>query len=419
MLINFSYNRLGQLAIAAVLLTLASSAFAEDAASELPKFSINGFGTVGAVKHNEPGVKFKRDISQAGGANTGDISFAQDSMLGMQMTAYLNQKLEASTQVVSRLTTDNNYDPQVTWAYIKFKPTEDITIRAGRLGVEAYPQGDSAEIGYANLMVRQPIVFYPRTFDGIDAEVSHPFGGGMARLKGMAGWTKGKLVGIGSTYDTGGSKLIGGLAEYTHGGWTGRVALGRIQMHNEIEELKSGSQFLAGLSMTPNGAQIINRLSMIDRMVQVSSLSLAYDAGRLQGIASYNTEMSSNWPCQHLLYANVGYRIGQVTPYISWSKQHVARNFTSTGIPNGLSPQTDALNQGVLFAQSGLLINQSNIAIGARYDFAKNTALKFQVDHIRYKDPASIVDTGLLAESVENRNTRSLTLFSLALDFVF
>jgi len=419
MFIDFSYHRLRQLAMAAVLLIIASSALAEDAESGLPKFSINGFGTLGAVNHNEKGVRFRRDISQAGGANAGEVSFVQDSMLGVQLTAYLNPKLEVSTQVVSRQTTDNNFDPQVTWAYLKFKLTEDVAIRVGRLGAEEYPQGDSAEIGYANLMIRQPIIFYPRTFDGIDAEVSHPFGGGMTRLKGMAGWTQGKLIGFGASYDTGGSKLIGGVAEYTHGGWTGRVVLGSVQLHNEIEELKSGSQFLAGLSMTPHGTQTINRLSTNNRMIQMSSLSLAYDAGRLQGIASYNTEMSSNWPCQHLLYANVGYRIGQVTPYVSWSEQHTARNFTSTGIPNGLSQQTDALNQGALLAQSGLMVNQSDIAFGARYDFAKNTALKFQVDHIRYKDPSSIIDSGFLTDPVENRNTKSLTLISLALDFVF
>ena len=420
-MIDFSYHWLRQLAMAAVLFVIASSALAEDDTSDSQKFSIHGFGTLGAVNHNKTGVMFRRDMSQAGGANAGEISFAQDSMLGIQLSAYLNPKLEASTQVVSRLTADNNYDPQVTWAYLKFKPMEDVAIRAGRLGIEAYPQGDSAEIGYANLMIRQPIIFIPRTYDGIDVEVLPSIGRGTARLKGLAGWTKGKVAGFGRPYDMDGSKLVGAIAEYAQGGWTGRVAIASLQLHNEAVDLEPGSPILTGLHMTPNGAALIDRLSLKDRAIQFSSLSLAYDVGKIQGIASYNMIEGSNWPLQHLIYANMGYRIDKVTPYVSWSMQRTARNFIATGVPNGLSPETDVLNQSALLAQAGpgLMLNQTDVAIGARYDFANNMALKLQLDHIRYKDPVSIVDAGLLTESVENRSTKSLTLISLALDFVF
>jgi hypothetical protein len=65
------------------------------------------------------------------------------------------------------------------------------------------------------------------------------------------------------------------------------------------------------------------------------------------------------------------------------------------------------------------MINQSDIALGVRYDFTEKMALKLQVDRIRYKDPESIIDSRLLAESAVNRSSKGVTLLSIALDFAF
>jgi hypothetical protein len=283
-MVDFSYKRPGQLAMAVISLLYVSTAFAEDDANALSMFSVHGFGTLGAVYHNENGVKFRRDISQAGGARAGHLSFVQDSMLGGQLTANLSQQFEASVQVLSRLTTDNNIDPQVSWAYLKYKPFEGMDIRVGRLGIETYIQGDSAEIGYANLLIRQPIIFYPRTYNGVDAEIIRPLGAGTLRLKGFGGWTQGKLIGNGAPFNLEGSKIVGAGVEYARDGWTGRVAFGRLQLNNEVDELKPGSSLRVALGMTPNGVQILDALSMKDRTLDFRSLALAYDGGQHDGI---------------------------------------------------------------------------------------------------------------------------------------
>lgn len=415
MLSDFLLKRLRRLGVAVMMAAWAASVLAKDEGR--PDFSLRGFGSLGAVYHNADGVKFRRDISQAGGAQAGQVSLAQDSMLGVQLTAYLNEQFEASSQALSRLTADNNFEPQLTWAYLKYKPLEEIGVRVGRLGVESYPQGDSAEIGYANLQIRQPVIYYPRIFDGIDAETTHPVGGGTVRLKGSAGWAQGELVNLGSVYDTGGSELIGGALEYARNGWTGRVSYFRMRTHDEIDELKQGALFRTVLNAVPNGARIIDALSMSKRVFNNSSAALAYDSGPLQGIASYSVISTAHWPAHHLFYANLGYRLGEVTPYLSYSRQRSSREFIPTGIPDGIG--YDELNRVAAVAQTGFMTNQSDVAVGARYDFTEHMALKFQIDRFRYRDPVGIVDAGLLAQPAENRGARSLTVFSLALDFVF
>lgn len=381
-------------------------------------FSVSGFGTLGGVYHDETGLQFRRDVSQPNGAQAGKVSFKTDSMLGLQVSAHPSPELEASVQLVSRQGTDNTHTPQLTFGYIKYKPSENVAARLGRLGIQMYMQGDSAEIGYGNLLVRQPIIFYPRSFDGVDVDVTQPLGDGMLRIAGMAGWTRGKLITWGDPYDTGGSRIWGALAEYTLGDWTGRVSTGRLTLKNELSGANTGTLF-AALAATPNSAELLALFSMRNRPADYKSLAMAYDSGPLQGIVSYSVVSSPNWAPLREFYSSLGYRVGKVTPYIAYTSQRTRRSFISTGLPSGVYPPWDTLNQAVAVAQAGLKSNQTDIALGVRYDLARNVALKFQVDRIRYQDPASIVDPGLAATSVENRAYKPFTLFSLAMDFVF
>jgi hypothetical protein len=383
--------------------------------------SISGFGTLGAVYHDLEGVEFRRDISQPSGAKAQQLSLDNDSMLGLQLTARPSAQLEATVQLVSRHAIDG-YSPQVSWAYAKYKPVEGVAIRAGRLGLEMYMQGDSAEIGYANLLVRQPMVFYPRTMDGLDAELVRPLADGTLRLKGMVGSVLGKLLTTGDPYDAEGSKMWGALAEYAQGSWVGRVSTGQLTLKREVSD--SQLEALRGaLSMTPNGAKIIDTISMENRPITYTSVALAYDSGPLQSVVSYVRASTPNWQDQQVFSSQVGYRIGNFTPYAAYSVTQTDRAIVSTGIPWGLSLATDTLNQGSEQAQAALKNNQSDFGIGVRYDISRNTSIKFQADRILYQDPGSlaggITDNSLLSSDYQSRGNRALSLFSVALEFTF
>jgi len=393
------------------------ASLAADGTEADPVFSVSGFGTVGAIYHNAPGVRYRRDVAQGSGVGEQQLSFKPDSMLGVQFDTRPGQRLDATVQVVSRLTAEDNYQPELTMAYLKFRPQADTSVRLGRMMLETYLQGDAAEIGYANLLIRQPIIYYPRNFDGIDAETAYPLGAGVLRLKGAAGWTHGKLFSGGELYDTAGSGTLGGSVEYAWRGWTGRFHANRVTLDDELTALRPGAPLPELLASAPNGARILDRLSMQDRALTLRSLALAYDSGPLQGLASYSTISSADWPTRHILYANMGYRFGRVTPYAAYASQRSARDLIATGLPVGAS--FDMLNQASAAAQGAILLNQRNLALGARYDVAHNMALKLQLEHIRYRDPESILDAALLASPVAGRGTHSLNLLSVALDFVF
>lgn len=387
-------------------------------AEEPPPFSISGFGTLGAVYHGLDGVEYRRDISTPDGAKADRWSFKPDSMVGVQMTARHGESLEATLQLVSRYSIDTGFKPRASWAFVKFKPREDIALRAGRLGIDLYMQGDSAEIGYANLLVRQPMIYYPRLLEGADAEWILPAGDGTLRFKGQYGKETGKLVSGDEPYDMRGSRIGAVLAEYAVGGWTTRVAAGKMTLKND-QESPATQAFYGALAMVPNGDEILGATTMKDRSLRYLVLGLGYDAGPIRAMAGYSTVSSPHWADLESLSAHIGYRIGKLTPYVAYTRQWADRSLVPTGIPWGLSPATDALNQGAAVAQAAMKANQSIAAVGARYDLSRNTALKLQVDRIRYQDPVAIVDSGLSSQNVAERDFKRMTLYSVALEFVF
>jgi hypothetical protein len=391
-------------------------------AEEPASFEMHGFGTLGAVYHNTPGgVLYRRDISQTanGAARAGQVSFMQDSMLGVQGTAHIDAHLEASIQVLSRLDYLDSFEPRVSMGYVKYR-MGDSFVRAGRMTIETYMKGDVAEVGYANLQVRQPIAIYPRTFNGVDAETTRPLGAGLVRIKGLVGRTVGVIAktDVAASYDTAGSSAAGALVDYFQSGWTVRYSVYSLKMKHELAEMQPGGALSAALANAPSATQIFNALSMKDRRITGQMLALAYDEGAVQGELGYTRIQSHNWPVNCLFRAVVGYRIEQATPYVSYASSRYARQFASA-YPAGLSAQTDQVNEALMQAQAGMLVNQTDMTVGVRYDFARNKALKFQYDRIRYQDPDSIVDPGLATTSVMSRGYKPMNLYSVVLDFVF
>lgn len=382
---------------------LANSACADE---QNPQFGLSGFGTLGAVYHRATGQDFRRDEGTPHSAKPGQLNFQQDSMVGVQASLHANDQFEGIVQVVSRDTPDRDYRPAVTWAYLKYKPSEEFALRAGRLGIEMYLQGDSTEIGYANLMVRQPVIFYPRTMEGIDSEVRLPVGNGIFRFKGMVGRSLGTMVSDVASYDTTGSRGWGTVLEYVWGDWTVRWSSCGTTFKHEAE-LPSGSALFNFLATAPNGQEIVRSISMKGRKLRRDTLALAYNSGPLQGDVHLSHSSSQGWNDTNGVWATIGYRIDQFTPYVAFSRQKTNTKTLATGIPNGLSPETDAMNLFASQAQGAMRYNRSDLAVGIRHDFAPNMALKIQADHFRYLG------------TYETAQTRELSLLSVALEVVF
>ncbi len=397
---NFAVNLLRRLILLAGLCgLLLPPAHAESATD----FSVRGFGTLGMARTNSDDVEFVRDLSQPQGIKkswSGQI----DSALGVQANWRWSPQLEVVAQGLSRYRFDHSFRPDLAWAYIKYDPTPALSLRAGRLGTEFFMQADSRWVGYSFLTVRPVgdyfwyLPFY--SIHGGDAALTIPLGESILRSKLFFGHASGSIPLAGEQWDIAGSPMGGGYVELLHGPWHLRGSYANIR-------------FAHDLPLSPVVAPVIGRgltaaeadyLATENRRTHYYSLGLIYDRGPWQAQLMLNHIEQGSHALENSAggYALLGYRIGQLTPYVGYSWIKSQRN----GAP---------LNAIAAYVISDSHSDQKTSILGLRWDLARDIALKTQWDAIRGSS------SSVFPYRMENRQTwqGNLDVFSLTLDFVF
>lgn len=401
----------------ATLLALAAAAqaCADDAG---PALRLGGFGTLGATYHTRDDVDYRRSLDQTHGTRGGEIDLCVDSVLGIQLNARANEQLEAVVQAVSRRYVDDTWKPRLTWAFLRYAPDESAQLRIGRLGLDTQLNADSRLIGFSYLPVRpspEYLGMIPIDFtDGADLSLRHPMGGGLATAKLFYGREHGEISAAGRASrisdSTGGGLVLG----YTLGGLQLRAVSGTVRLtdNGDMQALIDGLR-ATGL---PSAANAAARLDNRGRRLDFHALDAAYESGPLKLQGSLFSQRASG---EAALLANMragfvvaGYRLGEFTPYASFARVKSERVDFATGLP--AFPRLIELDQAANGAVRGAQFDQRSVGLGVRYDFATNYALKFQVERVRAGDSPLVRDLG-----PRPRDVKRLTLFSLALDFVF
>ncbi len=335
-------------------------------------FTLSGFGTLGATYSTLHTADYAGSPFEPYGAGASrNVDFADDSRVGVQLTARFTSKLSALVQVVSHSNYDNSFTPTIEWANINYAFTPDLNIRVGRIELPTFLTSDYREVGYANPWVRVPPEMYdivPVTnSDGVDGSYRMHIGAvtntihliyGRSTFHAVPGPIRVEAEGIFGAFDT---------VEYR--ALTAHV--GYLRAHASIP-------FVSDLSVALYSAAA--SLDMERWFVQaeiaratVEGLTPGYVAG----------------------YATAGLRVGKVTPYITYAVEHsLGRPLVSGYLNNG----------------------QRAASCGVRWDFAKNFDLKVQYDHVW--TPADSI--GLFMNVQPGFRLGSGTnVVTAALDFVF
>jgi len=373
---------------------------------EVPGFSLHGFGTLGLTRTNDDNAEFVRDLSQPNGAGKSWTSKV-DSLLGLQANVHFSPQTEGVVQVVSRYHADSSYRPELTWAFLRHDFSPDVSLRVGRLGTEFYMLGDSRLVGYANLNVRPSSEFYGSLvfsyIDGADVSITRPVGSGLLKGKLFVGISPEKTpFSPGITWDLSGSQLMGGYLDYMQGSWQARISHAQVKFEHE----QPVDALLQGIGNPLHGFPyllVFPEMNMAGRRASFSSVGLAYDQGplKVQFMANRIKHQSPAYADSWAAYVLAGYRMGAFTPYAGVSRS----------LSDGLPPGIDTLN-AALVGQS--LTDQHTYSLGARWDLRKNIAVKAQLDLLR-GTPAS----RFLVKNPQPEWDGNMTVFSLALDFVF
>jgi hypothetical protein len=382
-------------------------------------FSFSGFGTLGAVHSSEENADFtSTPLSPRGAGYSENWSAAVDSRIGAQIILTFTEQLAAVVQVIAEQNYDNSYKPHIEWANIKYQFTPDISLRVGRIVLPTFFYSDDRAVGYANPWVRPPPEVYgllPITrSDGLDISYRLHIGDLTDTVQGNFGTSDANLP---NSLGAAGGRHLWSLSSSTeYGAWTLHIAY--QELHLTITSLDA--LFNPFKQFGPQGIAIANEYNLDNKPVTTEAIGARYDPGRWFLIGEWaHANTHSIFGVNSAWYVSAGYRIGMLTPYLSYAQVRTNRNsdpgLPLSEIPPALLQSATGLNAGL----NGVLElnpDENTSSVGLRWDFMKNLDLKLQFDHT-HNGAKSAGKLSNLQPSFQPGGEDNLS--SVAIDFIF
>ena len=406
-------RRILPLALGAAL-SLPGHAQTQEASPDLLSnaFTIQGFGTLGVARSSNGDAHILRSIRHPKGIGP-RWSARQDTMAGLQAQYRFNERLGATLQTASYYQDSGNFRPNITAAFLKFDLDSRFSFRLGRVPLDMLMLADTRMVGYSYIPIRPTSEAYnvPLNYvDGINARWKTPLGDGVLSLDGTAGFARENLP----AYKISGSKDIKGAIEYRTGDWQFKYFYNKAWLAHEDENL---TRLRAALATARASSRVTDRLVIKNSTGIYQSLGMGYDDGAWQAqlvfdIMRYENATLTNGKAFH---AFLGRRMGNLTPYLGYSRTRTDSKHLSSGLPNNVPPFAE-INAALAYVMrlSGTGMDSKTYTLGTRWDFRPNMALKAQVDFIRGGEANSVV----VVDTDPNWNGKT-SIVSLTLDFVF
>jgi len=382
-------------------------------------FALSAFGTLGVVHSSEDRADFTYNIFRPEGAGYSQAwSPDVDSRVGGQIVASLAPRLSAMVQVISEQNYDNTFTPHVEWANLKYQVTPYASIRVGRIVLPSFLVSDSRNVGYTNAWIRPPVELYSLvpvdSSDGVDVSYRLHSGRVIQTLVGTYGETNSTLP-AGGTGNSRRQWIVSDTVEY-----------GSLTVHAAYQEAHLTLSNLHALfghfrQFGAQGNALADTYDPYNRRLTFFGMGAMYDPGAWFVMGEWGTtDFHSVLGKSTAWYASTGYRLGKVTPYLTYGELHADSNRSDPGLtvstlPPFLAGPARGLN-GALNSILGSISDQRTMSIGARWDFVKNVDLKLQYDHTRHGagSPGTLIN---LQPDFQPGGT--VDLFSVAIDFVW
>ncbi|MBR7799092.1 hypothetical protein [Undibacterium fentianense] len=385
---------------------------------------LSGFGSLGFAYNTSQDFDYLRDLLQSKGVGkTHQFGFGLDSLIGLQVVGKYNDALEASLQTIVRHH-ENNYRPEINWAFLKYLPDDNLDLRIGRLGFDVYPLADSRNVAFSYIWVRPPVEYFGGLIvsylDGADAVYRFDLKDSQIKIKLFTGQAKERAITSkdNSYFSLKGSRIIGGHVEYQRQNWLGRLGISQLRFKNDFPDIQG---LIAALNsadirnLSPTAANLATQLSFKDKTIQYLSAGLVYDDGPFQAqfMLSKLDSKTLSFDSNLAGFFTAAYRVKNWTPYFTLAKTRPRdQSITSLGIPLGINPEIDRVDAEFKSFLKATRNEQSSIAIGLRYNLNATSDLKVQIDHIHNQQR-------LIVRSASPNWNGKGTILSATYNFIF
>ena len=412
--------------LCATLAALSAASLSCYAAADDPLFEIRGFGSFAATRTDESTAGYRVYPQTSSKANK--WAFDTDSLLGVQVDVAPKEQLSAVVQVIGRKREQSSWDPEVEWAYVKYDFSPAWRLRVGRVLTPVFMESDYRFIGYANTFARPDNAVYSTyplsNHDGFDLTYRTGLGSGMLALSGYGGKASLDVPGQ-LTY---GGDLLGVTATYELDDPT--VRFGHVKLDAKITGNNQGLKTIATNLATASRfgcTTCVDIGQKYDRTTNgfdfsVTDIGLRYTMGELTTWAEYawsdNTAVLQ--PSESFLLG-ASYNLGKWTPYVAYGNYKTKGNDKTvvTNAPGAFAALAAVVNSSLENQAS----SRNTLALGTRYDFYKNFALKAEVSRVTLDkanaNPNAFPVVPAVAAGVVVNRPQNFNLFTLAVDFVF
>lgn len=400
-----------RLLVAALLGALGAQAQAASLGNE--NLNISGFGTLAGACSNGDDARYTRANQREGTAGTTTLGL--DSNLGLQATYTLSDSLSATTQILSRKSTGDSFTTELAWAFVKYRVSDEVAVRVGRVVLPSFLISDYQNVGYANTMMRPPAEMYAQNIieniDGADINWQHSYGDTTVTAQAIVGIARGKSYVPADGSEPRFQAPAGGFAvSAEHGPVTLRFA--HMQGKLKATDVKAINTLTDTLSAVGYAA-LANDISLKDsKRMAFTSVGLLADWHDIVVQAEYGMRRAKQ-PVylaeSNAWYAMAGYRFGKLLPYYAHAKYDGKGSAITAPASLARIPALNGVVQNLLAPG-----DQSSDLVGVRWDFAPSAALKVQVDRVK---PGA--KNGLLIDVKPAGMGKDVTVVAAGVDFVF
>ncbi len=358
-------------------------------AAKNDRVRFNGFFSTGVARASN-------DAGYAG--ITEKTNVADLSLLALQGTFNVTEKSQAVLQLVGRGSDD--WEPQVEWAYLSHRPTNNLQLRAGKMRIPFFMYSDSLEVGYAQPWARPPQSVYGpiaiTSYVGADATYNFNFDNSSLTATAFTGFTD-------EDGNSGDVQLrnIGGVnLTWTDYVWTVRGVAATAEA--TIDATRLGKLAASQGITLPAGA---TQLASGDRG-NFYGIGASYDDGNWQIISEITrVEVDGQYADTDSAYLSVGHRFGSWTPYVAagWTESKDDDERTGAFIPGAVP-------------ESILNYQREEYSVGTRWDITPGVAIKADITHVRGLEKGY---GNLNTVYMLNHDTNSTNVYTLKLDSAF
>lgn len=376
---------------------------------------LNGFISVGAGMTLQEGQEYVTDPVNFG-QYTNEVSIKPDTMVAIQTSSRVNDRLSATAQLVGfagakqfvktdigDIEVDRGFDVNFEWAYVNYELTNNLDIKFGRIRMPVFFYSSSLDLGYSYNWVRPPVEVYNvflTSLEGVSADYNFTLGNWYGKLTGYYGETEGTDPETQSivTFDS----ILGGV----------------VLMENGFLSLRGSYSIDDDVSIERTYYVPVNTTSVAPKTesfplpITFASGSAIYDDGTYMLGGEYtSTKFTNNLNNDEIAwYTTAGIRLGAFTPHVTYSnfkQKQTASDDSLVVVPN---------KENTAYGVYSVNENPQSVAaltFGLRWDFDIATAMKFE--YTMRKDN-SIEPTGLEGKWSPFGDAQ---VISLAVDVVF